>query len=94
VDFHNWWHNPLRRLGVLPENFAENRSYAAGELPALLAAAGIDDFDLQPFIQELNADGWSASLLKRIIPPTRFLVRLRAPAIQHTSEAFERAASV
>jgi SAM-dependent methyltransferase len=93
VDFHNWWHNPLRRVGLLRENFAENRSYAARELPELLAAAGIDDFDIQPFIQELNADGWSPSILKWIIPPTRFLVRLKSHALRERSEAFERAGS-
>lgn len=27
VDFHNRWHNPLRRLGFLPQNFDDNRSY-------------------------------------------------------------------
>jgi len=93
VDFHNWWHNPLRRIGLLPENFAENRSYAAAELPGLLAAAGIDDFELQPFIQELSADAWGAHLLKRVIPPTRFLVRLTGGAVQDSAESFARAAS-
>ena len=27
LDFHNWWHNPLRRLGLLPQNFGGNTSY-------------------------------------------------------------------
>jgi SAM-dependent methyltransferase len=40
VDFHNWWHNPLRRLGLLPENFHNNRSYSRREAEALLHAAG------------------------------------------------------
>ena len=25
IDSHNYWHNPLRRMGWLPENFIENR---------------------------------------------------------------------
>src|SRR5262249_47574822 len=41
VDFHNWWHNPLRRMGLLPQNFGENRSYTRREVLSLLAQAGI-----------------------------------------------------
>jgi SAM-dependent methyltransferase len=79
VDFHNWWHNPLRRAGLLPQNFAENRSYAAAELPALLTEAGVSAFDIRPFFQELSTDRWPSRLLKRMIPPTRFLLRFSSP---------------
>jgi len=75
VDFHNWWHNPLRRMGLLHENFAENRSYGASELRRLLTHTGVGDFDLRPFVQEIDADRGSARFLKWIIPATRFLVR-------------------
>jgi SAM-dependent methyltransferase len=78
VDFHNWWHNPLRRIGLLPENFVANRSYTEKKLRALLAGGGVSDFDVQPFVQEAEAVGWKARLLKTIIPPARFLVRIPA----------------
>ena len=79
VDFHNWWHNPLRRLGLLPENFVGNRSYTEKELRTLLAGGGVSDFDVQPFVQEAEADGWKARLTRTFIPPARFLVRIASP---------------
>jgi SAM-dependent methyltransferase len=73
VDFHNWWHNPLRRLGLLRQNFGQNRSYGSRELPPLLAAAGIDRHERFPFHQELSEGhgGW----LGHLLPPTRWIYR-------------------
>jgi len=79
VDFHNWWHNPLRRLGLLPENFGENRSYTKSEVLQLLKQAGIDEVVVGTFIQEADAQRLSARVLARLLPATRFMVRLTSP---------------
>jgi hypothetical protein len=76
VDFHNWWHNPLRRLGLLPDNFSGNKSYTQRELKRLLAISGIGPFQTQPFVQEVDPRGRSGRVLARLIPPTRMMVRL------------------
>lgn len=76
VDFHNWWHNPLRRMGVLPQNFGENRSYSRSETARVLRAAGIREFEYFPYHQEVDAQGVLGRILSRIIPPTRLTYRL------------------
>ena len=78
IDFHNWWHNPLRRLGLLPENFNHNRSYSLRELAPLLAAAGISRYETIPFHQELDPAGGLYSLLARLLPPTRWMYRVKS----------------
>lgn len=77
VDFHNWWHNPLRRLGLLRNNFGANRSYGKRELGRLLSAAGIADSNCVPFYQE-------SSLLRHILPPTRWMYRFNGEASHAT----------
>jgi hypothetical protein len=79
VDFHNWWHNPLRRLGLLSQNFGENRSYTRNEVLQLLKQAGINDFVVSTFIQEADPQRLSARVLHRLLPATRFVVRLTSP---------------
>jgi SAM-dependent methyltransferase len=78
VDFHNWWHNPLRRLGVLRDNFLHNTSYTRGELRRLLAGSGIQQFEIKPFVQEVEPNRPAGKFFLRLIPPTRFMVRLPA----------------
>jgi SAM-dependent methyltransferase len=80
VDFHNWWHNPLRRLGLLRQNFGENRSYTRKEVLQLLRQAGIDDFVVSTFIQEVDPQSLSARVLAQLMTATRFMVRLTSPA--------------
>ena len=80
VDFHNWWHNPLRRLGLLRQNFGENRSYSKKEVLQLIKQAGFDDFAVSGFIQEADPQCRSAKVLGHVMPPTRFMVRLTSPA--------------
>jgi SAM-dependent methyltransferase len=80
VDFHNWWHNPLRRLGLLRQNFGENRSYSRKEVVQLLKQAGIDEFAVSSFIQEADSQRLSATVLRRLLPATRFMVRLTSQA--------------
>jgi SAM-dependent methyltransferase len=82
VDFHNWWHNPLRRLGLLRQNFGQNRSYTWNEVLHLLRQAGIDDFVVSTFIQEADPQSRSARVLRRLLPATRFLVRVTSSARQ------------
>lgn len=82
VDFHNWWHNPLRRLGLLPQNFGANRSYTRTEAESLLHGAGIPEFEFFPFHQEFNAGGRGRNLLSHLIAPTRLLYRFQGKAAQ------------
>jgi len=85
VDFHNWWHNPLRRLGLLRDNFSGNKSYTRKELGSLLASSGIGQFQTQPFVQELDPVHMPGKVFARFIPPTRLMVRLvrgNAPLMQ------------
>jgi len=76
VDFHNWWHNPLRRIGFLPENFRNNRSYRRSEAERLLSQAGIKQFVLHPFVQEFDGDDAVAARLSWLLPPTRLVYRI------------------
>lgn len=73
ADFHNWWHNPLRRMGLMPQNF--DTSYTRKQTERLLDRAGITDRHYYPFHQEFSPD--SASVLKLAIPPTRFVYQLK-----------------
>jgi SAM-dependent methyltransferase len=76
VDFHNWWHNPLRRLGLLPDNFVGNKSYTRKEMRDLLANSGIGQFETRPFVQEVDPCRAPGKVLARFIPPTRLMVRM------------------
>jgi len=76
VDFHNWWHNPIRRLGMLRDNFCGNKSYRRRELGKLFGNSGIREFEIKPFVQEVDADGLTGRLLTRLLPPTRFMVHV------------------
>ena len=71
VDFHNWWHNPLRRLGLLPQNFGSNTSYTKEGAEKLLFDSGIFHLQYFPFSQEQFVE--RSALFKKIIPPTRLM---------------------
>jgi SAM-dependent methyltransferase len=71
VDFHNWWHNPLRRMGLLKENFVSNRSYSRKSAESLLADAGIVEFEYYPFCQEFDTHGRFGAACARLMQPTR-----------------------
>jgi SAM-dependent methyltransferase len=71
IDFHNWWHNPLRRLGLLSQNFGSNRSYSRQEAINLLKRAEFDVHHYTPYRQE-DLPGW----LLPFIPPTRLLFQV------------------
>lgn len=71
VDFHHWWHNPLRRLGLLPQNFGQNRSYIRQEAEKLLREVGIEAWKLVRFYQEFGTPNpWGLSSL---LPATRLM---------------------
>jgi SAM-dependent methyltransferase len=73
VDFHNWWHNPLRRLGLLRQNFGQNRSYARGEAEALLRDSGITQWEVVRFYQEFDPENSILRAFSRFIPATRLM---------------------
>lgn len=77
VDFHNWWHNPLRRLGFLPQNFGNNVSYSRRVAEAIIREAGFSTWEYFPFCQEVEADKWYGLLISRVMPPTRFVYACR-----------------
>ena len=85
VDFHNWWHNPLRRVGLLPDNFSGNKSYTRKELRSLLESSGVGPFQTRPFVQELDPLHAPGKVFAQFVPPTRLMVRLAgvsAPLMQ------------
>jgi SAM-dependent methyltransferase len=69
VDFHNWWHNPFRRLGLLPDNFTGNASYTSTSSLLLLERAGIDRCRYFGFHQEFR----EGSVRGKLVPPTRLM---------------------
>jgi SAM-dependent methyltransferase len=90
VDFHNWWHNPLRRLGLLPDNFVGNKSYTRKELTGLLASSGIERFETQSFVQEVDPGAGPGKVLARFLPPTRLMVRMAGGGASLPQTAAER----
>jgi SAM-dependent methyltransferase len=68
VDFHNWWHNPLRRLGLFRDNFRGNRSYSRSQVEGLLRKAAVGPFEYFPFRQDLDDNGASYSPHAPAIP--------------------------
>lgn len=78
VDFHNWWHNPLRRLGLLPNNFGTNTSYTRRGAESLLRNAGYSEWGFLPFHQECPAAPSLRWLARNFIPATRLTYRIRA----------------
>ena len=77
VDFHNWYHNPLRRIGLLPENFTPG-SYGRREAANLIAKAGAGRPAYFPFRQEFDPESVAGRLLRPLIPPTRHIFRVSA----------------
>lgn len=73
VDFHNWWHNPIRRLGLLRDNFAGNVSYSRSGADAILKASGINRFHYLPFHQEWKPGATMGPLMAKVVPPTRLM---------------------
>ena len=87
VDFHNWWHNPLRRLGLLRQNFGENRSYRRTEAEALLRKAGIELFDFTPFYQEFDGDWKKRRFATSVLQPARLLYRFQGASVDRVIDA-------
>jgi SAM-dependent methyltransferase/uncharacterized protein YbaR (Trm112 family) len=73
IDFHHWWHNPLRRLGLLPPNFGSNRSYARTGAERLMRECGIENWRLVRFHQEFEPNSWFAQGFSRLLPATRLI---------------------
>jgi SAM-dependent methyltransferase len=90
VDFHHWWHNPLRRLGLLPQNFGRNRSYARSGAEGLLRECGIDNWRLVRFHQEFEPSSRFAQGFSRLLPATRLIYdigsALSRPALSESAK--------
>ena len=78
VDFHNWWHNPLRRIGLLQKNFPSRGSYGRRRVEQFLREAGLARYEFFPFYQEFERHGIIGQLGSFIIPPTRLVYRVVA----------------
>jgi SAM-dependent methyltransferase len=76
IDFHNWWHNPLRRLGILSENFHGNRSYRRCETERLLREAAFRDATVFPFVQEFDPGSRLDRICSPAVPSTRIVYRV------------------
>lgn len=76
IDFHNWWHNPLRRLGILPDTFHSNRSYRRSETKKLLREAEFRDTTVFPFVQEFEPGSRIERICSKAVPSTRFVYRV------------------
>jgi uncharacterized protein YbaR (Trm112 family) len=90
IDFHHWWHNPLRRLGLLPPNFGSNRSYARTGAEGLMRECGIDNWRLVRFHQELEPNSRFAQGFSRLLPATRLIYdigsALSGPALSESAK--------
>jgi SAM-dependent methyltransferase len=73
IDFHHWWHNPLRRLGLLRQNFGNNRSYARRAAEDLMRECGIENWRLLRFCQELEPTSPKTRWLSWFLPATRLV---------------------
>ena len=87
VDFHHWWHNPLRRLGLLPQNFGNNRSYTRSGAEGLLRECGLEGWRLVRFYQEFAPESTSLKRISWLLPATRLLYEFGSAASGHTSRA-------
>jgi SAM-dependent methyltransferase len=76
IDFHNWWHNPLRRIGFLPDNFHSNRSYSRSETKKLLCEAAFPEATPFPFVQEFDPRSRLGKLCSKALPSTRIVYRV------------------
>ncbi|MDO9084684.1 MAG: hypothetical protein Q7U53_00645 [Anaerolineaceae bacterium] len=77
VDFHNYFHNPLRRLGLLKENFSNNKSYTRKEIIDFLSSNFQYQYQLEPFIQEISQKNiFNNTIIRFLFPATRYLVRI------------------
>ena len=83
VDFHHWWHNPLRRLGLLPQNFGNNRSYTRNRAERLMRVCGIRDQRFDRFYQEWEPESALSKGLSWLLPATRLLYEFGSPAGGH-----------
>jgi SAM-dependent methyltransferase/uncharacterized protein YbaR (Trm112 family) len=73
IDFHHWWHNPLRRLGLLRQNFGDNRSYARRDAEGLMRECGIESWRLVRFCQEIEPASPRTQWLSWFLPATRLV---------------------
>jgi ubiquinone/menaquinone biosynthesis C-methylase UbiE len=85
IDFHHWWHNPLRRLGLMRQNFGSNRSYTRSGAEDLMRECGIRDQRLVRFYQELEAP--FSKGFSWLLPATRLLYEFGCAASGHASPA-------
>jgi len=73
VDFHNWWHNPLRHIGLLPK--ISDHSYTRRRAQCLLAKVGIGKYEFHPWHQEFEPHSIADKIFSRIVSPTRLVYR-------------------
>jgi ubiquinone/menaquinone biosynthesis C-methylase UbiE len=73
IDFHNWWHNPLRRLGFLKNNFGNNKSYTRKQAQSLIYSKGLKIEEYIPFWQE--AQIYQKNIFT-LLPPTRLAFKV------------------
>lgn len=68
-DFHNWWHNPLRRLGLMKNPFGECYSYSKKQTDEFVSHQ-FPVHTYHKYYQEFP-NGQRASIIPRFFPGTR-----------------------
>lgn len=68
-DFHNWWHNPLRRMGLMKNHFGACYSYSKKQTEDFVNRL-FPVHTYHQYYQEF-ANGQRASLIPRFFPNTR-----------------------
>jgi SAM-dependent methyltransferase/uncharacterized protein YbaR (Trm112 family) len=68
-DFHNWWHNPLRRLGLMKNPFGECYSYSKQQTDNFVSHR-FPKYSYYKYYQEFP-NGQRASMIPRFFPGTR-----------------------
>ena len=70
IEFHHWWHNPLRRIGLFRQTFGKNRSYSRSSAEKLMRECGIENWRLTRFHQELEPSSRFGKALALVLPAT------------------------
>ena len=76
ADFHNWWHNPIRRLGLLPQNFYNRGSYSKREAHDIVDRSELGQCEYFRYDKNRNDPSSLTRFLGRILPASRHTFRL------------------
>jgi hypothetical protein len=76
VDFHNWWHNPIRRMGLLPQNFPNNGVYSKREAHSIVGRSGLGQCEYFRYDESCGNPASLTRFLRWMLPPSRHTFRV------------------